>query len=207
MSINLVLDTLNKLDDLIYFVYQSVKIKYVYIFDEDGDKIKYYQRLNKWGGHDNIHENKCDSYFDCELNDRIGTNQYINYKLEYKPDARCFEDKKRRVALSKSELDILSGNALDKIYLQYPKDLILHNKPGFNYDHKGSDHTKLILDFDPNAIIRCNNGQLSFEDFADACFRIKSHKFDFWYELYCGVDLLIDSNDKLIADIDFDHGS
>lgn len=65
----------------------------------------------------------------------------------------------------------------------------------------------MILDFDPDAIVRSYNGKISFADFSDACFRIKSHKFDLWYELYCGVDLLLDFDDKLIVDVRFDHGS
>lgn len=71
MSIDITKDTKNKINDLVHFIYHSVKIEYVYIFDDDGNKIKYYERSNQWGGHSSASENECEGYSDCEFDDQI----------------------------------------------------------------------------------------------------------------------------------------
>ena len=46
----------------------------------------------------------------------------------------------------------------------------------------------------------------SLEDLIIACYNVKSHKFNYWYELFC--DTLIDvENDKINILLNFDHGS
>src|SRR5579872_3254557 len=69
------------------------------------------------------------------------------------------------------------------------------NRSGVNADHRGSDHVRIILPFERQVELPAT---MTFGEFAEACYRIKSHKFDHWYELYFGVSIKEDRNDLLL---------
>lgn len=80
----------------------------------------------------------------------------------------------------------------------------LVNVAGINTDHRGADteegaslpyHASFML---PKTFTL---GQL-----ADAFYRIKSHKFDAWYELFTRVKVKC-KVDYILLEVDFDHGS
>jgi hypothetical protein len=77
------------------------------------------------------------------------------------------------------------------------------NRCGSTEDHRASNHARIILDF---------NEQFPIDDhptimtFAEACYRIKWNKFDYWYELYAWIDLKV-TKDSYLIDVNFDHGS
>lgn len=56
-----------------------------------------------------------------------------------------------------------------------------------------------------------NTNSITLNDIMTTCFKIKSHKFDNWYELYCGIqDVSCKKQDRYYsfkASVDFDHGS
>ncbi len=79
----------------------------------------------------------------------------------------------------------------------------LMNKQGVNDDHRGSNHTRIVLDF--NSVFPLDENP-TIMTFAEACYRIKGNKFDYWYELYGGIDLKVDE-DTYWIDVGFDHGS
>lgn len=79
----------------------------------------------------------------------------------------------------------------------------LTNKDGFNYDHRGLDHCVIELPF----LTEINLGkEFTLEDLIISNTNLKSHKFDYWYELYYGTSCL--NNDNFIEiTLKFDHGS
>lgn len=86
------------------------------------------------------------------------------------------------------------------------------NVSGFNSDHRGSDHTKIKLDVHREFTLRGP----TLRDFVEGFFRIKSHKFDLWYELFTDIQKfqLSKSNpsdpsaqSNLTLWFSFDHGS
>ncbi|QGR53593.1 hypothetical protein [Moumouvirus maliensis] len=113
------------------------------------------------------------------------------------------------------------GKYLDK---NSPKDLLLKNvhkiklinNNGVNDDTRGTSDLDWKLHFWDEFIIHKNH-QLSFHDLILAAFKIKSHKFDSWYELFSNVneeDFFVLHNSssvekwiEITAVIEFDHGS
>jgi len=47
----------------------------------------------------------------------------------------------------------------------------------------------------------------TFKDLINSMYQIKSHKFDYWYELFCGVNQVNTSSTTIKININFDHGS
>lgn len=85
--------------------------------------------------------------------------------------------------------------------------MVLENISGFNHDHRGSDHTRIELPFTDRIRLTPVDGKIKFLDLVQACFDIKSHKFDLWYELFCGIKKFRLEGGDGIATIVFDHGS
>ena len=81
--------------------------------------------------------------------------------------------------------------------------IYLINTSGVNNDERGNNTFKTQLDFHDTYILR---NSISLLDFIDALYRIKSHKNDYCYELYCGVTVKIYQNILLLT-CKFAHGS
>lgn len=94
----------------------------------------------------------------------------------------------------------------DKIILQHPTctQILLSNVAGRNNDHRGSDHCRVHLAMKKYQMLTL---PCSLSDLAQACYRIKSHKFDKWYELYSGITSIKISNNCMYVGVNFDHGS
>lgn len=97
----------------------------------------------------------------------------------------------------------IGKKSLNDVKILSKKCLRLQNSHGINTDHRGSDHTKIILDFHDEFELENN---CTLYKFADACYRVKSHKFDYWYELYGAVSIKSTKSEFKI-DLGFDHGS
>ncbi len=79
--------------------------------------------------------------------------------------------------------------------------LTIENESGINPDHRGATHCKLDKDslYEEHVEISL---PCTILQFAQALFRIKSHKWDMWYELYSVCDY-----DDGTLSVGFDHGS
>lgn len=203
------------LNYFIRVIYKSAKIKYVSIVD-DGIIQKFYERKN----HNNCEpyseaeSGSCDSAFSCEFDDRITTDKPIKYHFSYNPEfedtIRSNEDPDGEVeeAIANAQVEkIMQSTPFRKIYIRCSKRLVITNCNGINDDHRGSDHTRLILDFHPAVSIKPKHNRIRLADLTDACYRIKSHKFDYWYELYCGIKSHKTSSNTFMATVTYDHGS
>ncbi len=119
-------------------------------------------------------------------------------------DAGYFEEEDDAHAVYTMLMEKCEGKTLSDIKLKFG-DLHLINSCGFNEDHRGSDHTMIKLDFHDDYELP---DMCSLEEFANACYRLKSHKFDYWYELFCGCSVTRDEdNNTVTITISFDHGS
>jgi len=159
---------------------------------------KYYQRATRWDEthpDDNSSET-CNGYSDCELSDVEDSEGKIDYVLVYSENH--FDEKLPKQISEK----LLKGEEMKTEV--FPKNLkvLLRNESGINKDHRGSDHVKINLDFHDEYEV-CGT---TFGDLADAAMRIKSHKFDFWYELYSYVTFIYHDY-TLMINVSFDHGS
>lgn len=102
-------------------------------------------------------------------------------------------------------LDLYSNNHLNKSDVKFVSniDIIISNKSGFNHDYRGLSHTLIELPF----LTEINLGKkFTLEDLIIANSNLKSHKFDYWYELY--IDCLCENkNNSVRVQLKFDHGS
>ncbi|HAA58993.1 MAG TPA: hypothetical protein DCE42_29835 [Myxococcales bacterium] len=80
--------------------------------------------------------------------------------------------------------------------------LTLQNLSGENTDHRGADHCLLILPFRERITLH----HPTVRELVEALFVVKSHKFDTWYELYCGCTLE-EGDDGVVISLEMDHGS
>lgn len=85
------------------------------------------------------------------------------------------------------------------------KNIKFTNISGINYDHRGSNHTNIYLPFEESTMVKL---PITLDVIIDKLFRLKSNKFDKWYELY--VETIVKKNKKkdiIYINVKFDHGS
>ena len=102
----------------------------------------------------------------------------------------------------KEYLDIIGEKSLKNLSIGC--SIVLINDAGINDDERGSNSYDIELDFHERVILKSPN----LLNFLDAIYRIKSHKNDYWHELFCGVNIIDYSTPKTIyLGFEFDHGS
>lgn len=102
------------------------------------------------------------------------------------------------------------ANMLDHLTIIYEENrkqaehIEIINTSGENQDHRGSTHTILDVQMENNLFLKlpCTIHQL-----AEKLFRIKSHKWDKWYELFSEVTAIFFDDSYATLEVDFDHGS
>jgi len=94
------------------------------------------------------------------------------------------------------------GNFLDIEFI-HEKSLHFINKRGRNYDMRGADDTVVVLPFEQ--YIEMNN-KITMGELLTSLYTIKSHKFDYNYEMYFEI-ILRHSSHYNRCDFTFDHGS
>jgi len=189
--------------DLIQYCYKTTVIDHIVY-----DGRKYYQRSNMWGDEFDIIRSvddpdiECRGYHDCEvLYDIIPENpNYVKYVLNYDPDETvltedCYVNRKLIARLQ-------NGN-WENIKLVGTKRIVLHNASGENLDHRGSTHCKVKLDFYKMLNVDC---PITLKEFFEELYRLKSHKWDYWYELYSSCTTKL-TRQQLNVVMHFDHGS
>lgn len=143
--------------------------------------------------------NRDDMYlFQCDEN-------IINIKLtdEYDLINELDKDDARKIIL---DLDRVSkSNQLDKSQIKFSssKPIQLVNNTGYNHDHRGLNHTLIELPFET----KINLGkEFTLEDLIISNSNLKSHKFDYWYELFIGTNC-VEYDNYIEIELKFDHGS
>lgn len=146
---------------------------------------------------------RCDEYqiYDidiCLLSDEDGDSIAILNRL--------FEQGEEKKATCISEELVIIDNFLttygpDKII--FKNNITMTNDMGIHEDKRGNNYCRVLAIFLDE--IELENPTL--KEFVNGIWTLKSHKFDKWYELYCGISDYenIDGNIKL--NLDFDHGS
>jgi hypothetical protein len=129
----------------------------------------------------------------------------VKYVIEYEP---CNDNEEEIFEMYEENPEFInmvdtSIKNLHNIQLIGYKNIHIHNNNGINNDHRGSNHCKIALQYYDDYII---STPLTAHKLALAYYRIKSHKFDDWYELYCNCNCMAE-NDTLNVYLNFDHGS
>jgi hypothetical protein len=149
------------------------------------------------------------------------------YSTEYESDIRIFQYEKhvKNVKetlkyiekLKESLYDGINNEKLQKIILFRNKEICMINgRHSNNHDHRGSDHTHIILKKYDKVYLGQNQTEITLYDFVVAILKNKYNKFNRWYELYTesnyynnDIDTkhLISSYNKIYLYNRFDYGS
>jgi len=101
--------------------------------------------------------------------------------------------------------ELVQNSSHERIIIDGFDTLILRNISGYNVDHRGSDHCPVALPFYTTLVIK---GPLTLEELATAFSKLKSHKWDYNYEMYCDCEVKTCGPGKnLDIALTFDHGS
>jgi hypothetical protein len=174
-----------------------------------GGKVEdFYNRGNEWmEGPDP----QCQGYDECKTDkDRFSTEEPINYHIVSSSSELCF-DIDRFPQSDPLVLFLRNSRTLNinNIHFACSKAILFHHshfRP--NADHRGSDHTQLILDWNESWLLRPTAGILTFRDLAEGLYRVKSHKFDDNYEMLFGAYGLKSNGGNCIrVTLNFDYGS
>lgn len=152
-----------------------------------------------------IEEELC-KHFTCEHIKKIVPTEDVEYIMRYDIIHDSF-DNESQIAfvefLDTNRHEIIINASDEAINFT---TLVVENLSGENLDHSGSTHCKLdnLYESEVELTLPCTLDQL-----AQALFKIKSHKWDKWYELFTGAEIGFSSTDTGIIDlcIQFDHGS
>ncbi len=215
-------------DCLARYIYKLINIRFV----EYKSKL-YFQMSTNW--HDGLPENitseetkllahedsSCGGYWDYECKfacepmckkkslefkyiynyDECGANEYFDQEEDLHVSVIAPLKKIHEFIFdSKSTPEI----QISRIVFLMKKPLTITNTSGFNFDHRGSDHIPIDLPFEPSIKLE---DKFSFKELVDSMYRIKSHKFDYWYELFCGVNKVTSNTQSIKIYVNFDHGS
>lgn len=124
----------------------------------------------------------------------------LKYILKYHGECDSFEDDNAEI---NNFINIIASCRFEKILLVGYKSLTISNPNGINYDHRGSNHCNVYLKFYDKVSTK---KWISFSTLAKYFYKLKSHKWDRWYELYCGMDFK-SKNGNIRVEMNFDHGS
>lgn len=206
-------------DSLIRTVYCCIELFYV----EHKGKF-YYNCSNMWSTYDvnelpeyvkSSHEDfVCDAdehddcpIHSCKINIQKGSEKYIfRYNSSELEDFENLDLIERNfVDYIKMIFSLLETMDMHQITFISPYDVTLVNNAGINYDHRGSDHTLIELPF--YSKVRLGK-TFTLHEFVVAAYKIKSHKFDYHYELFYNIDAIrYDVKSKeIFIETNFDHG-
>lgn len=213
---------------LVRTIYESYKILYVinknkkYINGNtiwyDGTELR--ERLENEGIKFAHKNHSCEGYFydECECKSKLNRRKVNSNKIKYVFEGKFKFDAKRFNEDYDDENNILKSNIkkilslIEKTNKKIPisnikfvldKCVNLQNVNGFNEDHRGLDHMIIELPFETEIKLR---KEFTLEEMITATYNLKSHKFDYWYELFCDTKITI-GGDKIDVCLSFDHGS
>ena len=174
----------------------------------------YYERSSMWTRTDNDEKRgewdedvECEAYWggsDDEDGEHVKPEIYpddadVKYNIEYSHDTKKNDEENQTM---EELFNRIEGNFDDTVLTGYNK-IVMVNTSGENGDHRGSNHCKINLKYHETFSLE---GPVKLVDFCSAMYRIKSHKWDKWYELFTGARTKVE-NDILFILVSFDHGS
>lgn len=119
---------------------------------------------------------------------------------------KYIDDRYKNVDLISSIHSKLRINSADSIKLKDVTRIVLSNLNGVNNDYRGVRDIDWKLYYWSTFEVNNRRG-VNFGDLIIAAFKIRSHKFENWYELFTGVKRANFMQGRLTVGIKFDHGS
>lgn len=189
-------------NSLCMYIFEGYELKSV---EYDGKL--YHNQPNMWDSethpgfaHDPV--TPCTGYDECEFENGKALDRFlpekgkkIKYNIEFIGLDGAEEDDE--------DLGVMAAVFKHENIMIHSKPLVIFNRE-FNDDHRGSDHTRIILDFPKRVEFKPQKTKM--EKFIDGLFRLKSHKFENYYEMYMGTKVRF-KEEEIFVSVRFDHGS
>ena len=191
--------------------------------------LPYYERTNMWDNitiekrpeHDpDVECNRYQNYCDAKPTIKVKENDDLQYIVEYIIDCddmlEKYEENIKCDNFPRLYHEISDNYSASNILLIGYNEITITNECGINEDHRGSTHCAVDLKYECNVEFK---DLITLHDLVTTFYRIKSHKFNKGYEMYCAVKsgfFNIHSKNKktsstekyrLVCNVDFDHGS
>lgn len=180
-----------------------------------------YEELpNMWSEGENLNAEQkkkvCDGYDECEAEYDViepDEDKPVRILWKFNADIRGEIDDMLKGAYDDDPKYIFKDNdgvidyltSLPKVDTSrqfFDGTVVLKNPHGVNDDHRGSDHCEIELPFFSSRKLT----DPTFEQFVASLYKLKSHKFDTNYEMYCGSKVSRRRGDYYV-NLTFDHGS
>lgn len=197
--------------EILNFTFEYIsKVTHFHHIELNGNP--YYETDNMWSTYaikkrPSYDENiLCKAYLKCDRKPIIypNTHDKIKYILRYyygQGECDSEVDEPQYVEF----VSQISPYKLKNILLIGFNNLTVINKCGENKDHRGSNHCNVFLPMHNNVNMK---KYATLYDLAIAYYKLKSHKWDNNYEMFCGVNTRMrkgSGNAKVF--FTFDHGS
>lgn len=194
----------NEVNTLVKFIYANYPLDYDLMVKENNNLINGSEYDH---GEDNNRNNR---YIDYDCNGKNNVKYHYNIP-ENLDDCDVCEHKKNSASYNilNELIEYFSDKTKQFGDLKFTYNTIdIANIRGINSDSRGVKKLDWHLLYKPVLNIVPENGSnhITLLQFVDSLYDIKSHKFENWYELYCGCDALLNSNTLIIL-CDYDHGS
>ena len=198
-------DARDEFNTVIKFVYENIKLDYDKMAKENKNLIK-----GDEYDHEEDYNWECRGMqYDCDGEHTVKYRYTISEKLDnYEIDD---DDKneyiKRKILNELVEYFLDKTKKLDDLKFTFSR-IRVDNMRGINEDPRGVRKLDwhLQYNYEVEVLPENNNANITFQQFIDALYDIKSHKFENWYELYCGCDVLVDYTDMFVS-CNYDHCS
>lgn len=174
---------------LVKLLYKCSCLDHVYIFSNEVKQV--YRTHDPFHVYSEPYDG--DIYYKIEF-DFSDIEEKLTFGYDEKDEDDDAIDEKRRVN------EIVQN--LNNLVFPENYTVTLVNNCGINFDERGSNKTEIELDFNDTWKLKTN----SVADLVEGLYRIKSHKFDYWYELFCDITMKITGN-EIFLNFVFDHGS
>lgn len=178
-------DIKKNMDDLFRFIYHA--------FSLDHDKMKpMYDHIKLTNSHDRPFK----SY---EYEDGM-------YYYDYNGDDTRPNDDYNNESFVQQIADYLSHKSPTELKIRGITDVFINNISGLNEDTRGTKYLDWRLHFWEEYEVNNPEG-ITLHDLIIILYKIKSHKFEYWYELFTCVKEVLIEDGCIRADLEFDHGS
>ena len=193
--------------DLINYIDRLTKIEHIiYMKKIYKERSNFWQKNNCETRESYDKDKECDET-DCSADIHPNNPDKVKYIISTKTqEFSDFEESDFKYYEILNEINNnVKRNGLNFVILKGFDEILLINKSGINHDHRGSNHCKVELVYYSHFKI---NNKDTLEDFANAFYRVKSHKWDKYYEMYHLSSVTKTSNNNYyFVDVEFDHGS
>jgi len=105
----------------------------------------------------------------------------------------------------RSIIESLNWNSL--VFSHYITTIKVISRKNGNKDNRGGGCGNLELPVEDFEYTIVNKDGITLRNVTEAVYRVKGSKYDWWNELYCGINIMSKTLDTIVIEVKFDYGS